>query len=125
VTSSAKPSTPRPDGLRKYSYERCPREIWKLLMACSRASISSSTRQGNRAFSRELGSRPTRLSFSRGRLIGPNVSELFGRNDVQAEDLNVFAEWLVVILTVNQAEGALYPLAPTEARSALRRKSAF
>jgi hypothetical protein len=51
--------------------------------------------------------------------------ELFGRNDVQAEDLNVFAEWLVVILTVNQAEGALYPLAPTEARSALRRKSAF
>ncbi len=50
--------------------------------------------------------------------------ELFGRNDVPAEDLDTFAEWLAAILTVNQAEGAGYPLTPTEARSALRRAGA-
>ena len=50
--------------------------------------------------------------------------ELFGRTDVPADDLDAFAEWLVVILTVNQAESAGYPLTSTEARSALRRAGA-
>jgi hypothetical protein len=50
--------------------------------------------------------------------------ELFGRNDVQGEDLRTFAEWLPAILTANQAEDAGYPLTPTEARSALRRAGA-
>jgi hypothetical protein len=50
--------------------------------------------------------------------------ELFGRNDIPAEDLDTFSEWLAAILTANQAEGAGYPLTPTEARSALRRAGA-
>lgn len=49
--------------------------------------------------------------------------ELFGRN-TQAEDIDTFAEWLVVILLVNQAEGAVYDLTSTEARAALRRAGA-
>lgn len=49
--------------------------------------------------------------------------ELFGRN-TQAEDLDTFAEWLVVILLVNQTEGAVYDLTSTEARAALRRAGA-
>jgi hypothetical protein len=50
--------------------------------------------------------------------------ELFGRNNLPDEDLRTFAEWLAAILTVNQAEGAGYPLTPIEARSALRRAGA-
>jgi hypothetical protein len=50
--------------------------------------------------------------------------ELFGRSDVGAEDLDAFAQWLAAILTVNQVEGAGYPLTPSEARSALRRAGA-
>ena len=49
--------------------------------------------------------------------------ELFSR-DTQAEDIDTFAEWLVVILLVNQAEGAVYDLTSTEARAALRRAGA-
>jgi hypothetical protein len=50
--------------------------------------------------------------------------ELFGRNDVPAEDLRTFAEWLATILIVNQVESAGYPLTSTEARAALRRAGA-
>jgi hypothetical protein len=50
--------------------------------------------------------------------------ELFGRNDIPAEELDIFAEWLAAILTANQSEGAGYPLTSTEARSALRRAGA-
>jgi hypothetical protein len=50
--------------------------------------------------------------------------ELFGRNNLPDEDLRTFAEWLAAILTVNQTEGAGYPLTPIEARSALRRAGA-
>jgi hypothetical protein len=49
--------------------------------------------------------------------------ELFGPN-TQAEDIDTFAEWLVVILLVNQADGVVYDLTSTEARAALRRAGA-
>jgi hypothetical protein len=47
--------------------------------------------------------------------------EMFGRNDMVAEDLRVFAEWLTVILIANRQHGNRYPLMATEARAALRR----
>jgi hypothetical protein len=47
--------------------------------------------------------------------------ELFGRNDLPADDLRTFAEWLAAIVFVNQLESAGYPLTSTEARAALRR----
>ena len=50
--------------------------------------------------------------------------QMFGRSDVPPGDLEAFAEWLVVILIANQAQGADYPLLATEARSALRRAGA-
>jgi hypothetical protein len=50
--------------------------------------------------------------------------ELFGRNDVPAEDLRTFAEWLATIIIVNQVEDLGYPLTSTEARAALRRAGA-
>jgi hypothetical protein len=57
------------------------------------------------------------------RLTKKAFLELFGRN-TQAEDLDTFEEWLVVILLVNQAEGGVYDLTSTEARAALRRAGA-
>jgi hypothetical protein len=50
--------------------------------------------------------------------------QMFGRNEMPAEDLRTFAEWLTTILLANYADGADYPLLPTEARSALRRADA-
>lgn len=47
--------------------------------------------------------------------------EMFGRNDVAADDLNTFAEWLTVVLLANQQRDDPYPLMATEARAALRR----
>jgi hypothetical protein len=47
--------------------------------------------------------------------------EMFGRNDVAAEDLRIFAEWLTVVLIANQQRSDRYPLMATEARAALRR----
>lgn len=47
--------------------------------------------------------------------------EMFGRSEMQAEDLERFAEWLTTILIVNRAKAAGYPLLDTEARSALRK----
>jgi hypothetical protein len=48
--------------------------------------------------------------------------EMFGRNDVAAEDLRIFAEWLTAILIANQSRSDdRYSLTSTEARAALRR----
>jgi hypothetical protein len=47
--------------------------------------------------------------------------EMFGRNDLAAEDLRIFAEWLTAVLIANQQRSDRYPLTPTEARAALRR----
>lgn len=46
---------------------------------------------------------------------------MFSRNDIPAEDLDAFAEWLVVILITNQSREDRYALTANEARSALRR----
>jgi hypothetical protein len=46
--------------------------------------------------------------------------ELFGRPEITEDDLRVYGEWLAVIVIANRAENAGYPIAPTEARSALR-----
>jgi hypothetical protein len=46
--------------------------------------------------------------------------EMFGRADVPAEDLRIFAEWLTAILIANYSNAASYPLSATEARAALR-----
>ncbi len=46
--------------------------------------------------------------------------ELFGRSDVSAEELRIFAEWLTAILIANQQGSDHYPLLATEARTALR-----
>jgi hypothetical protein len=54
-------------------------------------------------------------------LVKKPFLEMFGRPDTPLEDLGRFAEWLTAILIVNRADSAGYPLAPTEARSALRR----
>ena len=45
---------------------------------------------------------------------------LFGRDDVDENDLQTFAEWLAAIMLANQAGGADYPITAMEARSALR-----
>jgi hypothetical protein len=52
--------------------------------------------------------------------------EMFGRNDLAAEDLSIFAGWLTAILIANQQRNSdnLYPLTATEGRSALRRAGA-
>ena len=48
--------------------------------------------------------------------------EIFGRNDVAAEVVRTFAEWLTAILIANQSRSDnRYPLTATEARAALRR----
>jgi hypothetical protein len=47
--------------------------------------------------------------------------EIFERNDVAAEDLRTFADWLTVILIANQLRDDRYPLTGPEARMALRR----
>jgi hypothetical protein len=46
--------------------------------------------------------------------------DLFSRLDLPDEDLRIFAEWLPAIMLANQSGEAEYPLAATEARSALR-----
>ncbi|WP_137479419.1 hypothetical protein [Bradyrhizobium elkanii] len=53
-------------------------------------------------------------------LIKQPFIELFSRRDVPAEDIRTFSGWLAVILIVNQAGKAHYPLATTEVRSILR-----
>jgi hypothetical protein len=45
--------------------------------------------------------------------------EMFERSDIPAEDLRTFADWLAAILLAKQ-EGVPYPLASSEARTALR-----
>ena len=51
--------------------------------------------------------------------------EMFGRSDVTAEDLRVFAGWLTAILIANKSQSDdLYLLDPLEARAALRRAGA-
>jgi hypothetical protein len=48
--------------------------------------------------------------------------EMFARNDVAAEDLRIFAEWLTAVLIANERRSDnRYPLTATEARAALRR----
>jgi hypothetical protein len=54
-----------------------------------------------------------------GLMKGPFLA-LFGRGDVDEHDLQIFAEWLAVIMLANQSGDADYPISPTEARSALR-----
>jgi hypothetical protein len=46
--------------------------------------------------------------------------EMFGRPDIAEDDLRVYGTWLAVIMIANRSKGAGYPIAPTEARSALR-----
>ena len=47
--------------------------------------------------------------------------QMFGRHDMPAEDLRIFAQWLTAIVIANEGSDARYPLLSTEARSALRR----
>jgi hypothetical protein len=54
-------------------------------------------------------------------LIKQPFLQIFGRSDTQAQDLDMFAEWLTTILIANHARAAGYPLLDTEARSALRK----
>ncbi|BBZ97479.1 hypothetical protein BRDID11004_16100 [Bradyrhizobium diazoefficiens] len=54
-------------------------------------------------------------------LIKQPFLQMFGRSDMQAQDLEKFAEWLTTILIANHAKAAGYPLLDTEARSALRK----
>jgi hypothetical protein len=54
-------------------------------------------------------------------LLKQSFLQMFGRSDTAAEDLSTFAQWLTTIVIANQADGAVYPLLATEARSALRR----
>lgn len=45
---------------------------------------------------------------------------LFGRTDVSEGEREAYADWLAAIILANQSKNAGYPLAPAEARSALR-----
>lgn len=54
-------------------------------------------------------------------LVKQPFLQMFGRSDMQAQDLEKFAEWLTTILIANRAKAADYPLLDTEARSALRK----
>ena len=47
--------------------------------------------------------------------------EIFERNDIPAEEMRIFADWLAAILIANQAHKASYPLTGNEARGLLRR----
>lgn len=47
--------------------------------------------------------------------------EMFGRSDVSSDDLRTFALWMTAVIIANQSASDQYPLAPTEARAALRR----
>lgn len=47
--------------------------------------------------------------------------EIFERNDIPAEEMRIFADWLAAILIANQANAARYPLTGNEARGLLRR----
>jgi hypothetical protein len=51
--------------------------------------------------------------------------EMFGRIDMSSEELRVYASWLAAILIANKSRSNnSYPLAPLEARNALRRAGA-
>ena len=58
------------------------------------------------------------------RLMKEPFLALFGRDDVDEDDLQNFAEWLAAIMLAKQAGDADYPITPTEARSALRQAGA-
>lgn len=47
--------------------------------------------------------------------------EIFERNDIPAEEMRIFADWLAAILIANRAQAAGYPLTGNEARVLLRR----
>jgi hypothetical protein len=58
-------------------------------------------------------------------LIKKPLLEMFGRSDVSADDIRVFADWLTNILLANKHRTAdFYPLSATEARAAVRRAGA-
>jgi hypothetical protein len=46
--------------------------------------------------------------------------EIFERNDIPAEEIGTFADWLAAILIANRAQAAGYPLTGHEARGLLR-----
>jgi hypothetical protein len=46
--------------------------------------------------------------------------ELFGRREITEDDLDVYGDWLAIIMIANRSEAAGYPITPTQARSALR-----
>lgn len=46
---------------------------------------------------------------------------IFGRNDVPAGEMRIFADWLAAVLVANQAQAAGYSLTGSEARALLRR----
>ena len=54
-------------------------------------------------------------------LIKQPFLQMFGRSDMQAQDLEKFAEWLTTISIINHGKAAGYLLLDTEARSALRK----
>jgi hypothetical protein len=58
-----------------------------------------------------------------GLMKGPFLA-MFGRDDVDEHDLQIFAEWLAAIMLANQSGDADYPVSSTEARSALRQVGA-
>jgi hypothetical protein len=55
------------------------------------------------------------------RLLKKPFFEIFERNDVPAEDIRIFADWIAAILVANRAQTASYPLTGNEARGLLRR----
>lgn len=54
------------------------------------------------------------------KLTKASFLELFGRPEIAEDDLRVYGEWLAIIMIANRSKNAGYPIAPTEARSALR-----
>jgi hypothetical protein len=58
-------------------------------------------------------------------LIKAPFLEMFGRLDISAEEVRVYASWLATILIANKTRSdEPYPLEPVEARNALRRVGA-
>jgi len=100
-----------------YLFERAPE--WtktKILPLFDWSSADAGDAWESRKYSNYIGS-PELFG-----LMKKPFLEMFGRSDVSSEDLRTFAEWMTTILIANKSRtDDPYPLAPTEARAALRR----
>ena len=100
-----------------YLFERAPE--WtktNILPIFDWSSADAGDAWGSRKYSNYIGS-PELFG-----LMKKSFLEMFGRGDVSSEDLRTFAEWVTAILIANKYRtDDPYPLAPTEARAALRR----